>query len=122
MAKTRKLRGSSRKRAAGSKNKKGGSLLGSVVGALKTALPSIVLYEALRVQGKRAKNSVKKMMKGGKKSRKSHKKRVHKKRVVSKSHKKSRKTHKKSMHKKRVHKKRVVSKSRKTRKVRRSRR
>ena len=45
MAKTRKLRGSSRRRAAGSKNKKGGSLLGSVVGALKTALPSIVLYE-----------------------------------------------------------------------------
>ena len=87
MAKTRKLRGSSRKRAAGSKNKKGGSLLGSVVGALKTALPSIVLYEALRVQGKRAKNRLKKMMKGGKKSRKSHKKRVCKKRVVSKSRK-----------------------------------
>ena len=67
MAKTRKLRGSSRKRRAGSKNKKGGSLLGSVVGALKTAIPSIVLYEALRVQGKRTKKSIKKMMKGGKK-------------------------------------------------------
>ena len=89
MAKTRKLRGSSRKRAAGSKNKKGGSLLGSVVGALKTALPSIVLYEALRVQGKRTKKSVKKLMKGGKKrkARKSHKKRMHKKRKARKSRK-----------------------------------
>ena len=89
MAKTRKLRGSSRKRSAGSKNKKGGSLLGSVVGALKTALPTIVLYEALRVQGKRTKKSVKKLMKGGKKrkARKSHKKRMHKKRKGRKSRK-----------------------------------
>ena len=111
MAKTRKLRGSSRKRTAGSKNKKGGSLLGSVVGALKTALPTIVLYEALRVQGKRTKKSVKKLMKGGKKrkARKSHKK-SHKKRKARKSH------------KKRMHKKRKGRKSRKTRKVRRRRR
>jgi len=98
MAKTRKLRGSSRKRTAGAKNKRGGSLLGSVVGALKTALPSIVLYEALRAQGKRAK----KTMKGGKK----HKKRVHKKSHKKRAHKKSHKkrVHKKS-HKKRAHKK-----------------
>ena len=48
MAITRKARGSGRSRRAGSKNKKGGSLLAGVVGALKTALPSIVLYEAWR--------------------------------------------------------------------------
>ena len=85
MAITRKARGSGRSRRAGSKNKKGGSLLAGVVGALKTALPSIVLYEALRVQGKRVK-------KGGKKSRKMHKKRSHKKRH----------------HKKRTHKRRAT--------------
>lgn len=93
MAITRKARGSGRTRRAGSKNKKGGSLLAGVVGALKTALPSIVLYEALRVQGKRVK-------KGGKKSRKVHKKRSHKKR----HHKK--RSHKKRTHKRRSHKKR----------------
>jgi biopolymer transport protein ExbB/TolQ len=125
MAKTRKLRGSSRKRTAGSKNKKGGSLLGSVVGALKTALPTIVLYEALRVQGKRTKKSVKKLMKGGKKrkARKSHKKRVQKKHKARKSHKKSHKKRKaRKSHKKRMHKKRKGRKSRKTLKVHRRRR
>lgn len=105
MAITRKARGSGRTRRAGSKNKKGGSLLAGVVGALKTALPSIVLYEALRVQGKRVK-------KGGKKSRKMHKKRSHKKR----HHKK--RTHKRrsrKMHKKRSHKKRARSHRRRRR-------
>jgi hypothetical protein len=105
MAITRKARGSGRSRRAGSKNKKGGSLLAGVVGALKTALPSIVLYEALRVQGKRVK-------KGGKKSRKMHKKRSHKKR----HHKK--RTHKRrsrKMHKKRSHKKRARSHRRRRR-------
>ena len=98
MAITRKARGSGRSRRAGSKNKKGGSLLAGVVGALKTALPFIVLYEALRVQGKRVK-------KGGKKSRKMHKKRSHKKRHHKKrSHKK--RHHKKRTHKRRSHKKR----------------
>ena len=95
MAITRKARGSGRTRRAGSKNKKGGSLLAGVVGALKTALPSIVLYEALRVQGKRVK-------KGGKKSRKMHKKRgrkMHKKRTHKR---RSRKMHKKRSHKKRA--------------------
>jgi len=97
MAITRKARGSGRSRRAGSKNKKGGSLLAGVVGALKTALPSIVLYEALRVQGKRVK-------KGGKKSRKMHKKRSHKKRH-----------HKKRTHKRRSHKKRGRSHRRRRR-------
>lgn len=55
MAKTRRRRGSGRSRRAGTKSKRGGSLLAGVVGALKTALPSIVLYEALRAQGKRVK-------------------------------------------------------------------
>ena len=94
MAITRKARGSGRTRRAGSKNKKGGSLLAGVVGALKTALPSIVLYEALRVQGKRVK-------KGGKKSRKMHKKRgrkMHKKRTHKR---RSRKMHKKRSHRRR---------------------
>ena len=50
MAKTRKRRGAGRSRRAGTKSKRGGSLLAGVVGALKTALPSIVLYEALRAQ------------------------------------------------------------------------
>ena len=102
MAITRKARGSGRSRRAGSKNKKGGSLLAGVVGALKTALPSIVLYEALRVQGKRVK-------KGGKKSRKMHKKRSHKKRHHKKRH------HKKRTHKRRSHKKRGRSHHRRRR-------
>ena len=55
MAKTRRRRGSGRTRRAGTKSKRGGSLLAGVVGALKTALPSIVLYEALRAQSKRVK-------------------------------------------------------------------
>lgn len=33
--------------------KGGGGVLGGVVSALKTALPSIVLYEALKMQGRR---------------------------------------------------------------------
>lgn len=44
-----------RKRARNS-CKRGGGVLGGVVSALKTALPSIVLYEALRMQGKRTKS------------------------------------------------------------------
>ena len=80
MGLTRKARGSGRK------SKKGGSLLSGVVGALKTALPSIVLYEALRTQGKRrrhakkggAKKSHKK--RHSRKARKSHKKRTHRRR------------------------------------------
>ena len=59
MAKTRRRRGSGRSRRAGTKSKRGGSLLAGVVGALKTALPSIVLYEALRAKGKRVKRGVK---------------------------------------------------------------
>jgi len=47
MVKTRKSRGGR------TKSKRGGNLLASVVGALKTALPSIVLYEALKAQGKK---------------------------------------------------------------------
>ena len=58
MPKTRKRRGSGRTRRAGTKSKRGkrgGSILAGIVGALKTALPSIVLYEALRAQKKRSK-------------------------------------------------------------------
>ena len=95
MAITRKARGSGRTRRAGSKNKKGGSLLAGVVGALKTALPSIVLYEALRVQGKRVK-------KGGKKSRKMRKKRGRKMNKKRTHKRRSRKMHKKRSHKKRA--------------------
>lgn len=70
MAKTRRRRGSGRSRRAGTKNKRGGSLLAGVVGALKTALPSIVLYEALRAQGKRVKRGGKsKRRRGGKSKR-----------------------------------------------------
>jgi hypothetical protein len=47
MVRTRKSRGGR------TKSKRGGNLLASVVGALKTALPSIVLYEALKAQGKK---------------------------------------------------------------------
>ena len=68
MAKTRRRRGSGRTRRAGSK--RGGSLLAGVVGALKTALPSIVLYEALRAQSKRVKRGGKsKKRRGGKSKR-----------------------------------------------------
>ena len=70
MAKTRRRRGSGRSRPAGTKSKRGGSLLAGVVGALKTALPSIVLYEALRAQGKRVKRGGKsKRRRGGKSKR-----------------------------------------------------
>jgi hypothetical protein len=57
---SRKTRRSRRRRASG------GGILGGVVSALKTALPSIVLYEALRRQGKRVN---KKTRKGGKSRR-----------------------------------------------------
>ena len=69
MVKTRKMRGRgrTRRRRAGSKSKRGGNLLSSVVGALKTALPSIVLYEALRAQGKRVKRGGKRTRRAGRK-------------------------------------------------------
>ncbi len=73
MAKTRRRRGSGRTRRAGKKSKRGGSLLAGVVGALKTALPSIVLYEALRAQSKRVKRggkSKRRGRRGGKGTRK----------------------------------------------------
>ena len=54
MVKTRKSRGGR------TKSKRGGNLLASVVGALKSALPSIVLYEALKVVEKRKENVVQK--------------------------------------------------------------
>tara|TARA_B100000795_G_scaffold199322_1_gene153176 strand:+ start:25042 stop:25305 length:264 start_codon:yes stop_codon:yes gene_type:complete len=68
MTKTRKSRGSgrSRRRRGGTKTKRGGNLLASVVGALKTALPSIVLYEALKAQGKRTVRKSRKSRGGGK--------------------------------------------------------
>ena len=45
-----------RRRGGASRKARGGNVnigIGGVVSALKTALPSIVLYEALRMQGKR---------------------------------------------------------------------
>ena len=71
MVKSRKMRGRgrTRRRRAGTKSKRGGNLLGSVVGALKTALPSIVLYEALRAQGKRVRRGGKKTRRGGRRRR-----------------------------------------------------
>jgi len=53
--KSKKHRRNRTKRARNS-SKRGGGALGGVVSALKTALPSIVLYEALRMQGKRTKS------------------------------------------------------------------
>ena len=50
----------SRRKGGKSSCSRGGGVLGGVVSALKTALPSIVLYEALRMQGKRAGSSRKK--------------------------------------------------------------
>ena len=69
MTKTRRRKGSGRSRRAGTKSKRGGSLLAGVVGALKTALPSIVLYEALRAQSKRVKRGGKSKRRRGGKSR-----------------------------------------------------
>lgn len=63
MVKTRKSRGGR------TKSKRGGNLLASVVGALKSALPSIVLYEALKAQGKKMGRG-RKSRGGGKKKRK----------------------------------------------------
>ena len=76
MPKTRRRRGSGRTRRAGTKSKRGkrgGSLFAGVMGALKTALPSIVLYEALRAQKKRSKR-------GGSSYRKHRKKRTRRRR------------------------------------------
>lgn len=80
MAKTRKSRGGSRLRR---RTKKGGSLLASVVGALKTALPSIVLYEALKAQGRRvgkkSRRKSSRVFRGGRTKRKRKRKRKRKK-------------------------------------------
>ena len=59
MPRTRRYRkgGGSRRKSRGgrgvSRRRRGGNVIGGVVSALKTALPSIVLYEALRMQGRR---------------------------------------------------------------------
>tara|TARA_B110000046_G_scaffold162805_1_gene177332 strand:+ start:221 stop:487 length:267 start_codon:yes stop_codon:yes gene_type:complete len=42
-------------RSRAARSSSGGGVLSGVVSALKTALPSIVLYEALKMQGKRVK-------------------------------------------------------------------
>jgi hypothetical protein len=77
MVKTRKSRGGSRLKR---RTKRGGSLLASVVGALKTALPSIVLYEALRAQGRRVgKKSKRKSSRGFRGGRTKRRKRKRKK-------------------------------------------
>ncbi len=57
MPKSRRYRkgGATRRRRRGGANRRsrGGNAIAATVSALKTALPSIVLYEALRMQGKR---------------------------------------------------------------------
>ena len=47
----------------------GGGVLGGIVSALKTALPSTVLYEALRLYSKRSKTKKMSKRSRGKKSR-----------------------------------------------------
>lgn len=44
-----------RRRGGATRRSRGGNAIAATVSALKTALPSIVLYEALRMQGKRVK-------------------------------------------------------------------
>ena len=48
-------RGRTKRRRGPKRGHRGGSVIGGVVSALKTALPSIVLYEALKMQGERVK-------------------------------------------------------------------
>jgi len=42
-----------RRRRRRTRGRRGGNVISGVVSAIKTALPTIVLYEALRAQGKR---------------------------------------------------------------------
>ena len=66
----RRGRGHGKRRGHSMRRKhRGGSVIGGVVSALKTALPSIVLYEALRMQGKRVKRKGRGRTRRGGKSR-----------------------------------------------------
>lgn len=65
-ARSRSARSRSARRSRKARVSSGGGVLGGVVSALKTALPSIVLYEALKMQGKRVGS------KGKRRGRKSH--------------------------------------------------
>lgn len=65
----RKQRRSKRTKRTRARRAAGGGVLGGVVSALKTALPSMVLYEALRMHGKRSKTRKMAKKSRGKKSR-----------------------------------------------------
>ncbi len=67
----RKTRKGGRKR----KHRKGGNVIGGLLGAIKKALPSYLLYQAVKMQqkkkrgGKRTRRGGRKSRRGGKKSR-----------------------------------------------------
>ena len=67
----RKTRKGGRKR----KHRKGGNVIGGLLGAIKKALPSYLLYQALKMQqkkkrgGKRTRRGGRKSRRGGRKSR-----------------------------------------------------
>jgi hypothetical protein len=67
----RKTRKGGRKR----KHRKGGNVIGGLLGAIKKALPSYLLYQAVKMQqkkkrgGKRTRRGGRKSRRGGRKSR-----------------------------------------------------
>ena len=61
----RKTRKGGRKR----KHRKGGNVIGGLLGAIKKALPSYLLYQAVKMQQKKKHRGGRKTRKGGRKSR-----------------------------------------------------
>jgi len=52
------------------KHRKGGNVVGGLLGAIKKALPSYLLYQAVKMQQKKKRTGGNKSRKGGRKSRK----------------------------------------------------
>ena len=51
------------------KHRKGGNVIGGLLGAIKKALPSYLLYQAVKMQQKKKHSGGKKSRRGGRKSR-----------------------------------------------------
>jgi hypothetical protein len=61
----RTRKGGNRKR----KHRKGGNVIGGLLGAIKKALPSYLLYQAVKMQQKKKHSGGRKSRRGGRKSR-----------------------------------------------------
>ncbi len=63
-----------RKGRKGRKRRRGGSVVGGLLGAIKKALPSYLLYQAVKMQQKKKHRGGRKSRRGGRKSRRGGKK------------------------------------------------